>query len=109
VWYFGNDPSVRALPLRELPLQRLHEWKGRSVREIVDGKCVAVSATMRYGVTYPHTREAAGFFRPLEPTDRTTTYFIYDFRRSPPPPRDPGESSDMAMEENFGRFAGRRE
>ena len=82
VWYFGADPSVHVLPLRELPLHRI---EGAALTVLVEGKVVAVSATLLYGAFGKGSgslREAIAFFRARQPTDRTTTFFIYDFRDS---------------------------
>lgn len=84
VWYFGTDPAVNAPPLRELPLHRIAD---KTVTESVAGKVVAVSTTLLYGsyTGQPPGRDAAAFFRSRQPTDRTLTFFIYDFRKLPPP------------------------
>ncbi len=82
VWYFGTDPSVHVPPLRELPLHRV---EGAKVAESVEGKVVAVSTTLLYGAfgkSSGSLREAVAFFRARQPTDRTMTFFIYDFRDS---------------------------
>ena len=82
VWYFGADPSVNVPPLRELPLHGIEDAK---VAELVEGKVVAVSTTLLYGTFRKGSESlhaAAAFFRARQPTDRTTTFFIYDFRDS---------------------------
>lgn len=82
VWYFGTDPSVQVLPLRELPL---HAGEGARVVERVEGKVVAVSTTLLFGAFRRRSepfREAMVFFQSETPMDRTTTFFIYDFRQS---------------------------
>ena len=81
VWYFGKDPAVRIPPLRELPLHQSEP--GRSTADAVRGKCVAVSTTLLYGgyaKETPGGAEALDFFKMQKPADRTTTFFIYDFR-----------------------------
>ncbi len=83
VWYFGTDPSVAIPPLRELPLHRI----GASIEEAVKGRVVAVSATLLYGAySQGAGSEAVSFFRARKPSDRTMTFFIFDFR-SPIPPQ----------------------
>lgn len=81
VWYFGTDPSVRAGPLRELPL---HSVINQGVAEAVKGKLVAVSTTLLYGsyTRAPASQEAIALFRAHRPIGRTTTFLIYDFRDS---------------------------
>ena len=84
VWYFGRDPAVHRLPLRELPLHAPERLAGLSVSEAVKGKCVAVSATLLHGPYLSRSksgREAVDFFRKLQPSDRTMTFFIYEFPR----------------------------
>ena len=86
VWYFGLDPRARVLPLRLLPLGDPGFVQGRPWEEgIFRGKCVAVSTTVLYGPYLDsHDSGAVEFLKLRKPMDRTTTYFIYDFRESPP-------------------------
>ena len=82
VWYFGTDPTVNQLPLRELPLHRIVD---QSVSEATEGKIVAVSTTAVYGaytIAPGPGHDAAAFFQNLHPIDRTMTFLIYDFRDS---------------------------
>lgn len=83
VWYFGQDPRAQILPLRDLPLTS-NEWLGgRSPAEAVRGKCVAVGTTLLHGGYARGSeagRAAVAFFHAHQPVDRTTTFFIYDFR-----------------------------
>ena len=83
VWYFGLDPRARELPLRLFPLTDTNFVGGRPWGEIMKGKCVAVSTTLLYG---PYVEGSPGGVSALawlmrhQPTGRTTTFFIYDFR-----------------------------
>ena len=65
LWYFGTDPRASLPPFRDLPLHN-NEWlPGQSPREIVRGKCVAVSTTLLYGAYAKRTergRAAVEFF-----------------------------------------------
>ena len=86
VCYFGLDPRMNIPPLRSMPLNDPDYSKGKSWEEVFQGKCVAVSTTALYGPYHTATGiEAMEFLKGQKPTDRTTTYFIYDFR---PPLRD---------------------
>jgi len=83
VWYFGVDPRAQLPPFRLLPLHS-DEWLGgRSPALAVRGKYVAVSTTLLHGAYAKGSasgREAVAFFLAQQPTARTTTFFIYDFR-----------------------------
>ena len=83
VWYFGLDPRVRQPPF-QVVLLHSEEWlRGQSPAEAVRGRLVAVSTTLLYGAYAKGTargREAVAMFLAREPLDRTTTFFIYDFR-----------------------------
>ena len=83
VWYFGQDPRVQQPPFRVVLLHS-EEWlRGQSPPEAVRGRLVAVSTTLLYGAYAKGTargREAVAMFLAREPLDRTTTFFIYDFR-----------------------------
>jgi len=80
VWYFGTDPRVRQAPLRELPFHILPVQTPEQIRELLDGRYLAVGTSILYGhgLTEAH-RQAAAYLRTLEPIGRTTTFLIYDF------------------------------
>ena len=83
VWYFGTDPAVDILPLRELPLHRFAP--GVVVPDVVHGRVVAVSLTLLYGSYSKGLGEAVAaidFFKSRSPLDRTSTFLIYDFREA---------------------------
>lgn len=84
VWYFGLDPRVVRAPFRPLLLHSAEWLRGQSLAEVVRGRCVAVSTTLLYGAYAKGTapgREAVAFFLARQPVDRTTTFFVYDFRQ----------------------------
>ncbi|MGB8352763.1 MAG: hypothetical protein WCD79_02660, partial [Chthoniobacteraceae bacterium] len=80
IWYFGLDPRAGVLPLRKMSTKK---GEFPSIEDQVRGKCVAVSTTLLYGAyaSSPTVGEdTMAFFRAQKTMDRTTTYFIYDFR-----------------------------
>jgi hypothetical protein len=80
VWYFGTDPALKKLPLREVRLHLLPLDGPEGVRTEVEGHYLAVSTTWLHGLGEP---TAAGrYLRTCQPVGRTMTYFIYDFTRS---------------------------
>lgn len=86
VWYFGTDPALKQLPLREVPFHTLPVQRPEQIRERVGGHYLAVGTSILYGhgLTESH-REAAVYLRTLQPTTRTTTFLIYDFTHEPGP------------------------
>ncbi len=80
VWYFGTDPSLKSLPLREVPLHALPVKRPDDVIARVRGQYLAVSTTLLYGVfsTEAH-RQAVAFLRTRRSVARTMTFLIYDF------------------------------
>ena len=87
VWYFGSDPRVEAAPFQLLKLHSAGWLGGHTPAEITRGHCVAVSATFLYGAYARGPlagRAALDFFEGQQPSDRTATFFIYDFRAQKP-------------------------
>jgi hypothetical protein len=82
VWYFGTDPALQKLPLHELPLHLLPLEGPESVLTQIQGRYLAVSTTLLYGMVSdtPGHRAAAAYLRTCRPVDRTTTFLIYDLR-----------------------------
>jgi hypothetical protein len=83
VWYFQHDPRVNVPPLQTIPLHDPAFAQGGSLETALHGRCVAVGTTLLYGSYLeksPTAKAASEFFRQRAPMDRTTTYFIYDFR-----------------------------
>jgi hypothetical protein len=83
VWYFGTDPALKHLPLRELPLHILPPITGPDdLAARVQGRYLAVSTTLLYGAYQSEERRRQlAFLRARAPVARTTTFLIYDFPR----------------------------
>ena len=83
VWYFGTDPALKKLPLRELPLHTLPPIAGpEDLAARVQGRYLAVSTTLLYGAYQSaERRRQLAFLRARAPVARTTTFLIYDFPR----------------------------
>jgi hypothetical protein len=83
VWYFGTDPALKKLPLRELPLHVLPPIAGpEDLAARVQGRYLAVSTTLLYGAYQSEERRRQlAFLRARAPVARTTTFLIYDFPR----------------------------
>jgi hypothetical protein len=80
IWYFGSDPLLKKLPMREVPLH-VPSLEGPSdVRSRVKGRYLAASTTLLYGNTTntPEHGQAAAFLQHYEPVARTTTFLIFD-------------------------------
>jgi hypothetical protein len=83
VWYFGTDPALKQLPVRELPLHTLPPIAGpEDLAARVQGRYLAVSTTRLYGAYQSEERRRQlAFLRARAPAARTTTFLIYDFPR----------------------------
>jgi hypothetical protein len=83
VWYFGTDPRLQQLPLREVPLHRLAVQTPQDVAAQVRGRYLAVSTTLLFGMATntPASQRASAFLRARQPVDRTMTFLIYDLDR----------------------------
>jgi hypothetical protein len=81
VWYFGTDPTLNRLPLREVKLHVEPLHRPADVLPLVRGHYLAVSTTLLYGASAdtPSGRLAAAFLHTQQPAARTTTFLIYDF------------------------------
>lgn len=81
VWYFGTDPLLRTLPMRELPLHGIPVQRPEEVRAYVTGRYLAVSTTLFSGVAARTEayRQVLAFLASCQPVARTTTFLIYDF------------------------------
>lgn len=81
VWYFGTDPHFARLPLRSVPLHALPIERSEDVAAQVQGRYLAVSTTLLYGMATDTeaNRRAVAFLRRLQPAARTTTFLIFDF------------------------------
>jgi hypothetical protein len=84
VWYFGTDPSLERMPLRQVPLHLPPEGGSDDVLERVRGRYLAASTTLVYGNATgggsQHCR-AAAFLQGCRPVDRTSTFLIYDLAK----------------------------
>jgi hypothetical protein len=83
VWYFGTDPALKRLPVRELPLHALPPIAGpEDLAARVQGRYLAVGTTELYGAYQSEERRRRlAFLRARPPVARTTTFLIYDFPR----------------------------
>jgi hypothetical protein len=83
VWYFGTDPALKQLPVRELPLHALPPIAGpEDLAARVQGRYLAVGTTELYGAYQSEERRRRlAFLRARPPVGRTTTFLIYDFPR----------------------------
>ena len=90
VWYFGTDPALKQLPVRELPLHALPPIAGpEDLAARVQGRYLAVGTTELYGAYQSEERRRRlAFLRARPPVGRTTTFLIYDF------PRDTGSGME---------------
>jgi hypothetical protein len=81
VWYFGTDPTLKRLPLRETPFHTLPIHNSQEVLSIVRGHYLAVSTTLLYGASpeTPSGRLANAFLHTQQPVARTSTFLIYNF------------------------------
>jgi hypothetical protein len=78
VWYFGTDPLLHRLPLRLVSLGQI--TSGEDVRELHQGRYLAVSTTHLYGGSF--NTPAGRFLRQQSPCSRTTTFLIFDLTRT---------------------------
>jgi len=79
VWYYGTDPALFHLPLRELSWNALAAHGPERLRDCLRGRIFAASTTMLYGSN--SSEPAARFLRSCRPVARTSTFLIYDFAR----------------------------
>jgi hypothetical protein len=80
VWYFGADPALTRMRLHSVPLHQKAVHNPGELTACLQGRYLAVSTTLLYGVSYdPAHRESAAFLRTCRPIDRTSTFLIYEF------------------------------
>jgi hypothetical protein len=89
IWYFGTDPALHQLPMRELPFHLLVLDSPADAQARVRGHYLAVSTTILYGSVSttlapgsPLARSCGhtlALLRSRRPVDRTATFLIYDF------------------------------
>jgi hypothetical protein len=90
VWYFGTDPALKTMPVRPLLFHTLPIQAPGDVAGWVKGHYLAASTSLLYGsvhtVLRPDSPERTAFLatqeflRGRQPSARTTTFVIYDFR-----------------------------
>jgi hypothetical protein len=80
LWYFGTDPRVAELPIRQVPFHAMPIAGDADVIAQVRGRYLAVSGTMLHGTFANDShRRTAEFLRRQTPLDRTMTFVIFDF------------------------------
>jgi hypothetical protein len=93
VWYFGSDPSLASLPMREIRFDSLAIRRPDEILSCVQGHYLAVSTTLLYGSVEGSLRsnptalesykQVCEVLHSRRPVDRTSTFLIYDFTRAP--------------------------
>jgi len=89
VWYFGSDPALGSLPMREIRFHTLVLRRPEEFLPLVRGHYLAVSTTLLYGSIKSLLRsdpaaaetfaQVSALLHSRRPMDRTTTFLIYDF------------------------------
>jgi hypothetical protein len=80
VIYYGTDPALRRLPLRQLHLITLPLKGPDDFAALVRGRRVAISTTALYSsLQAPQLEHARTVLKARAPVDRTMYFFIYDF------------------------------
>lgn len=89
VWYFGTDPELTHLPMREIKFHTLTIANQEQAAELVRGRFLAVATTLLHGsvsTTLPPRSpgwtaywQTLALLRSARPIGRTTTFVIYDF------------------------------
>jgi hypothetical protein len=91
VWYFGSDPTLAGLPMREIQFHTLVLQAPEDMLTLVRGHYLAVSTTLLYGSVKSTLRSNAAAVHTYDqvsvvlsnrhPVDRTATFLIYDFTK----------------------------
>jgi hypothetical protein len=86
VWYFGQDPFLKTMPVRDLPLHCVPLAGPEDMPQYIWGRKLAVSTSIIHGwpLNAAH-RVALDFISHRRPIDRTRTFLIYDFSDIRPP------------------------
>src|SRR5262249_49609333 len=113
VWYFGTDPALRRLPLREVPLHHLPIQVPSDIATQVRERYLAVSTTLLYGMSTdtPSHQRVATYLRGCRPVGRTTTFLIFDLGKEPalrPVTGLPGPAPSGLLAQGGGRTRSRR-
>ncbi|MFL5327728.1 MAG: ArnT family glycosyltransferase [Gemmataceae bacterium] len=86
VWYYGRDPEIKRMPVRDLPLHCVTLRQPDDMATYCWGRHLAVGTTLRYGLPLNDAhRHALEFLRRREPVAQTSTFLIYDFTDLGPP------------------------
>lgn len=87
VWYYGQDPMLKTLPVRDLPLHCVPISSFADMPQYIWGRKLAVSTSVIHcWQLTPAHRVALDFLARRQPVDRTRTFLIYDFSDIPQPP-----------------------
>lgn len=87
VWYFGQDPRLKEMPVRSLPVHCLSLGTPDDLGRFCWGRYLAVGTSVRYGfILSPAHQLALAFLDQRLPVARTTTFLIYDLTDIGPPP-----------------------
>jgi len=79
VWYFGRDPMLKQLPVRDLPLHCVTLNRPGDTASFCWGRYLAVGTSVRYGRRLSVAHEnALRFLDDRVPIARTSTFLIYD-------------------------------
>jgi hypothetical protein len=93
VWYFGRDPMLKRLPVRDLPLHCVTLNRPGDMASYCWGRYLAVGASVRYGRRLsPAHDNALQFLEGRAPVARTSTFLIYDLTDVPAPQQFAGGS-----------------
>jgi hypothetical protein len=84
VWYFGTDPALNRLPMRQATLETLSAGPPEDLPRRLIGRYFAASTTLVYG-TYldqPALTALVRYLRACRPVAKTSTFLIYDLRNA---------------------------
>jgi hypothetical protein len=86
VWYFGQDPMLATMPVRNLPLHGCTIHGPDCMPQFIWGRTLAVGTSVVYGphVSPSHTK-ALEYILSRPPIARTRTFLIFSFQDVPPP------------------------
>lgn len=89
ICYYGTDPLLQRMAVEPLMLHTLELTRPEDVRSALQGRYLAISTTMLYGMVIdtPGIRQAQAFLRQCRPVARTSTFLIFDFTEEHQDPR----------------------
>ncbi len=80
VWYFGQDPALKSMPVRDLPLHCVPINSPEDMPQYIWGRKLAVSTSILHCAQLtPAHRVVLAYLARRQPVDRTRTFLIYDF------------------------------